>query len=64
MDLGKVAYEQLCFACHGADGKGAPMPGTPGQFLAPSFAGNPRLMASDHTAIRTLLHGLTGDLDG
>lgn len=64
MDQGKIAYEQLCFACHGADGKGAPMPGTPGQFLAPSFVDNPRVVGSDHTPIRTLLHGLTGDLDG
>lgn len=64
MDRGKIAYEQLCFACHGSDGKGAPMPGTPGQLLAPSFVDNPRLMQSDHTPIRTMLHGLTGDLDG
>ncbi|GHC57164.1 DUF7133 domain-containing protein [Roseibacillus persicicus] len=64
MDRGKVAYEQLCFACHGADGKGVPMPGAAGQLLAPSFVGNPRVVGSDHTPIRTLLHGLTGDLDG
>ena len=64
MAQGKIAYEQLCFACHGADGEGAPMPGTPGQFLAPSFVKNKRVIGSDHTAIRTILHGLTGDLDG
>ena len=64
MDQGKIAYEQLCFSCHGSDGKGAPMPGAAGQFLAPSFVDNPRLQDTDHSAIRTLLHGLTGDLDG
>ena len=64
MSNGKVTYEQLCFACHGPDGKGAPMSGAVGQFLAPSFANNKRLMASDQAAVRTLLHGLTGDLDG
>ena len=64
MSKGKIAYEQLCFACHGADGLGSPMPGVPGQFLAPSFVDNPRVVNSEHAAIRTLLHGLTGDLDG
>ncbi|MDB4284490.1 hypothetical protein N9888_02495, partial [Akkermansiaceae bacterium] len=27
MESGKVIYQQLCFSCHGADGKGTPMPG-------------------------------------
>lgn len=64
MERGQIIYEQLCFSCHGADGKGAPMPGAPGQFLAPSFANNPRIVGADTMAVRTLLHGLTGDLDG
>ena len=64
MEQGKIAFEQLCYACHGADGHGEPMPGTDGGLLAPSFAGNKRLMKTDHLAVRTLLHGLTGDLDG
>ncbi|MDB4499152.1 hypothetical protein N9213_01840, partial [Akkermansiaceae bacterium] len=37
MESGKVIYQQLCFSCHGADGKGTPMPGQKGHFLAPSF---------------------------
>jgi len=40
------------------------MPGVEGHFLAPSFVDNPRLNGTDRTAILTLLHGLTGDLDG
>ncbi|MFT6240056.1 MAG: mono/diheme cytochrome c family protein/glucose/arabinose dehydrogenase [Akkermansiaceae bacterium] len=64
MENGKVIYQQLCFSCHGPDGKGTPMPGQKGHFLAPSFANNPRLSGSDDTAIRTLLHGLTGKIDG
>ncbi|MDA7930009.1 discoidin domain-containing protein, partial [Akkermansiaceae bacterium] len=64
MESGKVIYQQLCFSCHGADGKGAPMPGQPGHKLAPSFVNNPRLMGDEDTAILTLLHGLTGPLDG
>ncbi|MEJ6725052.1 MAG: discoidin domain-containing protein [Akkermansiaceae bacterium] len=64
MEHGKVVYQQLCFSCHGADGKGTPMPGQKGHFLAPSFVNNPRLAGSADTAIRTLLHGLTGKIDG
>lgn len=64
MENGKVIYQQLCFSCHGADGKGTPMPGQKGHFLAPSFVKNPRLSGVQDTPIRTLLHGLTGKLDG
>lgn len=64
MEKGKVIYQQLCFSCHGSDGKGAPMPGQTGHKLAPSFVRNPRLMSDDDTAVLTLLHGLTGDIDG
>jgi len=64
MNHGKEIYEQLCFACHGPDGKGAPMPGQAGHKLAPTFVDSPRLLGSHDTAIRTLLHGLTGPLDG
>lgn len=64
MENGKVIYQQLCFSCHGADGKGTPMPGQKGHLLAPSFVKNPRLAGDDASAIRTLLHGLTGDIDG
>ena len=27
LDKGKEIYTQLCFACHGDDGRGAPVPG-------------------------------------
>ena len=64
MDRGKVIYQQLCFSCHGADGKGTPMPGQAGHKLAPSFANNPRITGEDDSSIRTILHGLSGDLDG
>lgn len=40
------------------------MPGQKGHFLAPSFVNNPRLSGTHDSAILTLLHGLTGELDG
>ena len=64
MERGKVIYEQLCFACHGADGHGAPMEGKPGEKLAPSFAGSARVVGSGASAVRVILHGLTGTVDG
>ncbi|QTN33321.1 discoidin domain-containing protein [Akkermansiaceae bacterium] len=64
MQRGKVIYEQLCFACHGADGKGAPMVGKPGEKLAPSFVGTPRVTGTGASAVRAILHGLSGNVDG
>lgn len=64
MERGKVIYEQLCFACHGADGKGAPMEGKPGEKLAPAFAASPRVNGTGASAVRVILHGLTGMVDG
>ena len=40
---GESTYKELCAACHGPDGKGAPMGGaTDGTTLAPNLAGVPR----------------------
>lgn len=64
MARGKVIYDQLCFACHGADGKGTPMEGKPGELLAPSFAGAPRIVGAGGSAVRVILHGMTGMVDG
>ncbi|MDP4721747.1 MAG: discoidin domain-containing protein [Akkermansiaceae bacterium] len=61
---GKIIYEQLCFACHGNDGTGSPMPGNENEKLAPSFVKSSRVLGSGNSVILTLLHGLSGDLDG
>ncbi len=64
MEQGKTIYTQLCYTCHGADGKGTPMPDTPSQLLGPSLVASPRVLGSGGSLIRTLLHGLAGPMDG
>ena len=64
MEQGSVIYKQLCYACHGGDGKGAPAAEQPGLTLGPPLPGSPRVLASGGSLVRTVLHGLTGPLDG
>ena len=64
LEHGKTIYAQLCYTCHGADGKGTPVPDNPGQTLAPSMVKAPRIIGNPSTMVRTILHGLTGPLDG
>ena len=61
---GKAIYTTLCFTCHGLDGQGAPMPGKPGEKMAPSLVDSDRVLGDKATLIRILLHGLVGDVDG
>ena len=64
VNTGKTHYQSLCFSCHGADGKGTPIPGVEGQTLAPTLIGSPRLLGKKDIAIRIVLKGLIGELDG
>ncbi len=62
---GEAIYKELCFACHGTDGKGAPMAGaTDGTTLAPSLVGVPRVLGNADYITKVLLHGMSGELDG
>jgi glucose/arabinose dehydrogenase/mono/diheme cytochrome c family protein len=65
MQRGAAIYGELCSACHGPDGKGAPMAGAPeGTTLAPPLAGSERVVGHRDYIIKVLLHGMTGELDG
>jgi mono/diheme cytochrome c family protein/glucose/arabinose dehydrogenase len=65
IDKGREIYTQVCFACHGEDGRGEPMPGAPaGTTRAPALASSPRVVGHQDYVIKTLLHGLTGPIDG
>jgi mono/diheme cytochrome c family protein len=61
---GSTLYGSLCFACHGTDGRGAPMPGAEGRTLAPPLAGSPRVLGDERATIAIMLHGLQGPVNG
>ena len=63
-ERGATIYRELCFSCHGDDGRGAPMAGAPaGTMMGPPIGGSPRVQGHREYAIRTIMHGLTGPLD-
>jgi mono/diheme cytochrome c family protein/glucose/arabinose dehydrogenase len=65
MVRGDAIYKELCFSCHGSDGRGTPVPGAEGgAIMAPSFISNPRLTGHRDYVIKTLLHGMTGPVEG
>jgi mono/diheme cytochrome c family protein len=65
LDRGRVIYTELCYACHGEDGRGTPAPGgAAGTTLAPSLAGSARVNGHRDYVIKALLHGLSGPADG
>ena len=64
-EKGGTIYNELCFECHGSDGRGEPLAGAPaGTTMAPALAGSPRVQAHRDYVIKTLLHGLTGPVAG
>ncbi len=59
---GREHFTQLCFACHGVDGKG--VVSSDGMRMGPPLAGSPRVLGTKEAVTRIVLHGLSGDLDG
>ena len=65
LERGGTIYAELCYSCHGADGRGTPTPGAAaGAVLASSLAGSARVNGHRDYVIKTLLHGLSGPVDG
>src|SRR5204862_1703768 len=46
LERGRTIYNEICFACHGDDGRGTPAPGATagGLTVAPSLSGSPRVI--------------------
>lgn len=59
---GKTIFDSYCSTCHGVKGLGTPTGG--GDLIAPAFSGSPRIMGHPEYAVKTLLHGLTGAIEG
>jgi mono/diheme cytochrome c family protein/glucose/arabinose dehydrogenase len=62
LEKGKQIYGEVCFACHGDDGRGTPAPGL--GTLAPPLASSPRVLGHPEYVIKALLHGLSGPING
>ena len=56
-------YQEVCFACHGPDGQGTPIPGSKGRTLAPPLAGSKTVRQGD-AMLRVLINGLEGPIEG
>ncbi len=63
---GQEIYKQLCFMCHGLDGKGAPLQGSaiPGVLMAPALGGSGKITGCKDGVINIVLKGLTGPQEG
>ncbi len=62
LERGGVIFNELCVQCHGADGTGTPAGN--GQTLAPPLTGSARVQWHPDYVINTILHGMTGPIDG
>jgi mono/diheme cytochrome c family protein/glucose/arabinose dehydrogenase len=65
MERGEGIYKEVCFACHGDDGRGTAQPGAaPGTTMAPSLANSIRVQGHRDYVTKTLLHGMDGPIAG
>ena len=65
LEKGAAVYKELCFACHGDDGRGAPAPdGSASGTRAPALAASPRVVGHGSYVIKAMMHGLTGPVNG
>lgn len=62
VENGATIYNELCSQCHAINGMGAP--GGPGRLMAPALAGSLRMQSHPEYAIKAVLHGLEGPVDG
>ncbi|MDQ2666604.1 MAG: c-type cytochrome [Gemmatimonadota bacterium] len=62
MERGAAVFNETCSQCHGESGLGK-MVGN-GQQVAPALAGSAHVTGHPDYVIRTLLHGLTGPIEG
>lgn len=62
---GEATFKELCFACHGFDGKGMAMQGqAPGTTMAPPLAKSATVTGHPDALTLVLLHGMSGPVNG
>ncbi len=62
---GQEIYRELCFACHGYDGKGMAIDGPkPGMTIAPPLGGSKTVRGHRDGVVRALLNGMSGPIGG
>ncbi len=62
---GENIYNELCFTCHGPDGKGMPLAGAKeGVTMAPPLGGSKTVTGISDQIINVLLKGLSGPVNG
>ena len=62
VERGMVIYSELCSQCHGNNGLGTPAGN--GKLMAPALAGSLRVQAHPEYAIKVVLHGMEGNIEG
>jgi mono/diheme cytochrome c family protein len=62
LERGELVFAELCSQCHGNDGMGKQM--GDGKLLAPALAGSYRIQQHPEYAVRVILHGLEGAIEG
>jgi mono/diheme cytochrome c family protein len=62
VERGSLIYNELCSQCHGNNGMGTPAGN--GRLLAPAVAGSQHMQSHPDYAIRVVLHGLEGAIEG
>ncbi|MDB5240626.1 MAG: sorbosone dehydrogenase [Spirosoma sp.] len=62
VERGALIYNELCSQCHGNNGMGTPAGN--GRLLAPALAGSSHMQGHPEYAIRVVLHGLEGAIEG
>ena len=61
VNKGAEIFSTLCATCHGPLGIGTPA--GPGKLLAPSLVGSARIQSHPDYIVKTLLHGMTGEIE-
>ena len=62
VERGTTIYNELCAQCHGNTGMGTPA--GEGKLMAPALAGSARMQGHPEYAIKVVLHGMDGAIEG